>query len=39
VIYLVLRYAARGAVSLSGVRDADLADSVPGVPGVPGMDA
>jgi purine-cytosine permease-like protein len=39
LVYLVLRYAARGAVSLSGMRDADLADSVPGVPGVPGMDA
>jgi cytosine/uracil/thiamine/allantoin permease len=38
-VYLALRYTARGAVSLSGVRDADLADSVPGVSGVPGMDA
>jgi purine-cytosine permease-like protein len=42
LVYLALRYAARGAVSPAGVHDADLADAVPrvpGVPGVPGMDA
>ena len=39
LIYLALRFAARGAVSPAGVHDADLADAVPGVPGVPGMDA
>jgi purine-cytosine permease-like protein len=34
LVYLALRFAWRGEVSLSGVRDQNLADPVPGIPGM-----